>query len=140
MLRVPHPKSAGAEVGVSTTMIRQLVHEFYAKVRQDEILGPVFDAHVQNWEVHLNTMCAFWSSVILLTGSYKGQPMEVHARLPEISDEHFERWLRLFQRTVSECCHSEAAQLFVDRAERIAESLKMGIAVRRDKTAYLCAN
>jgi hemoglobin len=139
MLRVPHPKSPGVEVGVTETMIRRLVHEFYAKVRQDQILGPVFDAHVQSWDVHLNTMCAFWSSVILMTGSYKGQPMEVHARLPEISDEHFERWLRLFQRTASECCDSEAAHLFIDRAERIAESLKMGIAVRRDKSAYLCA-
>jgi hemoglobin len=66
--------------------------------------------------------------------------MEVHARLPEISDEHFERWLRLFQHATSECCHSEAALLFIDRAERIAESLKIGIAVRRDKSAYLCAD
>ncbi len=139
MLRVPQPKSPGVEVGVTETMIRRLVHEFYAKVRQDEILGPVFEAHVQNWDVHLNTMCVFWSSVILMTGGYKGQPMEVHARLPEISDEHFVRWLRLFQRTASECCDSEVAHLFIDRAERIAGSLKMGTAVRRGKSAYLCA-
>ena len=140
MRRIPHARSAGAEVGVSETMIRRLVHEFYVKVRQDEILGPVFDAHVQNWEVHLTTMCAFWSSVMLMTGSYKGQPMEVHARLPEISDEHFERWLQLFQRTASECCPSDAALLFIDRAERIAVSLKTGLAVRREKSAHACAN
>ena len=126
MQRVPHPKSLGVEVGVTETMIRRLVHDFYAKVRQDEILGPIFEAHVQNWEAHLSTMCTFWSSVILMTGCYKGQPMEVHARLPEISDEHFERWLRLFQRTASECCPSEAARLFIDRAERIAEIVENG--------------
>ena len=103
-------------------MIRRLVHEFYAKVRQDEILGPVFDAHVQNWEVHLNTMCAFWSSVMLMTGCYKGQPMEVHARLPEISDEHFERWLRLFSARRAKvvipkrrCCSSTALNASLHR-------------------------
>ena len=125
---------------MTETMIRRLVHDFYAKVRQDEILGPIFEARVQNWEAHLSTMCTFWSSVILMTGCYKGQPMEVHARLPEISDAHFERWLQLFKGSARECCDSEAASLFVDRAERIAESLKMGIAVRRDNSAYLCAN
>jgi hemoglobin len=140
MPRVPHPKSPGVSVGVTETMIRGLVHEFYAKVRQDEMLGRIFSTHVRNWEEHLNTMCAFWSGVILMTGCYKGQPMEVHARLPEISDAHFERWLQLFKRSARECCPSEAALLFIDRAERIAESLKAGIAARRDKRAYLCAN
>jgi hemoglobin len=131
MLRVPHPKSAGVEVGISETMIGRLVHDFYARVRQDEILGPVFDAHVQNCEVHLSTMCAFWSSVILMTGCYKGQPMEVHAQLPEISDELFKRWLQVFRRAALDLCPPEAARLFIDRAERIAESLKSGIAIRR---------
>jgi hemoglobin len=131
MLRVPNPKSAGAEVGVSETMISRLVHGFYEKVRQDEILAPVFEAHVQNWGEHLDKMCAFWSSVTLLTGSYKGRPMDVHAQLPEISDELFERWLQLFRRAAREHCPPAAAHLFTDRAERIAESLKLGIAIRR---------
>jgi hemoglobin len=127
----PHPKPPGIEVGVTNPMIHRLVHAFYAKVRQDDVLGPVFAANVQSWEEHLSKMCAFWSSVILMTGRYKGQPMEVHARLPEISDEHFARWLELFHRTARECCHSEAALLFIDRSQRIAESLKVGIAIRR---------
>ena len=86
----PHPKSPGLEAGVSENMIRGLVHAFYANVRKDDALGPVFDAHVQNWDEHLDKMCAFWSSVTLLTGSYKGRPMDVHAQLPEISDELFD--------------------------------------------------
>ena len=85
----PHPKSPGLEAGVTENMIRGLVHAFYANVRKDDALGPVFDAHVQNWDEHLDKMCAFWSSVTLLTGSYKGRPMDVHAQLPEISDELF---------------------------------------------------
>ena len=72
-------------------------------------------------------MCAFWSSVTLMTGGYKGRPMEVHARLPEISDA-----LSALATAVSarcrEICPPEAAALFIDRAERIANSLKLGIA------------
>ncbi|HEY8030979.1 MAG TPA: group III truncated hemoglobin [Methylocella sp.] len=127
----PHPKSPGLEAGVSENMIRGLVHAFYANVRKDDALGPVFDAHVQNWDEHLDKMCAFWSSVTLLTGSYKGRPMDVHAQLPEISNELFERWLQLFRRAAREHCPPAAAHLFADRAERIAQSLKLGIAIRR---------
>ncbi len=140
MLRPPHPKSPGFEAGVTEVMIRRLVLAFYANVREDAVLGPIFDAYVQDWDDHLDKMCAFWSSVTLLTGSYKGRPMEVHARLPEVSNELFARWLQLFRSAARKHCPAEAAQLFIDRAERIAESLKLGIAVRRDQSAHLCAN
>ena len=140
MLQPPHPKSPGLAAGVTDMMIHRLVHAFYANVREDESLGPIFDAHVQNWEEHLEKMCAFWSSVALLTGRYKGRPMDVHARLPEISDELFQRWLRLFGRAAREHCPAEAAQLFIDRSERIAESLKLGIAIRRHGNVHATAN
>jgi len=136
----PHPKSPGLEAGVTEIMIRGLVHAFYAKVRKDDALGPVFDAHVQNWDEHLDKMCAFWSSVTLLTGRYKGRPMDVHAQLPEISDELFTRWLLLFRRTAREHCPPAAAHLFTDRAERIADSLKLGIAIRRRGDVGVTAN
>jgi hemoglobin len=136
----PHPKSPGLETGVTENMIRGLVHAFYANVRKDDALGPVFDAHVQNWDEHLDKMCAFWSSVTLLTGRYKGQPMDVHAQLPEISDELFTRWLLLFRRVAREHCPPEAARLFTDRAERIADSLKLGIAIRRRGDVAVTAN
>jgi hemoglobin len=139
MLR-PHPKSPGLETGVTENMIRGLVHAFYANVRKDDALGPVFDAHVQNWDKHLDKMCAFWSSVTLLTGSYKGRPMDVHAQFPEISNELFKRCLQLFRRAAGEHCPPEAARLFIDRAERIAESLKLGIAIRRCGDVGITAN
>ena len=92
----PHTNSPGLEAGVTPAMIRRLVNGFYAQVRLDERLGPVFAAHVKDWEEHLDKMCAFWSSVTLMTGEYKGRPMEVHARLPEISDALFLQWLHPF--------------------------------------------
>jgi hemoglobin len=131
MMRAPHPKAAGTTAGVTEPMIYQLVHAFYAAVRRDAVLGPIFEAAVKDWDTHLETMCTFWSSVTLMTGRYKGQPMAVHARLPEIGRAHFERWLALFRDTAASVCPPEAAALFVDRAERIAQSLQIGIALHR---------
>ena len=82
-MHTPHPKSPGLAAGVTEDMIRELVHAFYATVRRDPLLGPIFNAKVGNWDEHLTTLCRFWSSVMLLTGAYKGRPMVVHAALPD---------------------------------------------------------
>ena len=83
-MHTPHPKSPGLAAGVSEDMIRELVHAFYAAVRRDPLLGPIFNAKVENWDEHLAILCRFWSSVTLLTGTYKGRPMVVHAALPDL--------------------------------------------------------
>ncbi|HEY7645177.1 MAG TPA: group III truncated hemoglobin, partial [Hyphomicrobiales bacterium] len=93
--------------GIDETMIRRLVHSFYAKVRNDEMLGPVFAAHIVDWEPHLERMCEFWSSVALLSGRYHGRPMEKHLPLP-VDAEHFDRWLMLFEETARELCSTAA--------------------------------
>jgi len=127
----PHPAAPGLAAGVTETMIRDLVHAFYAKVRRDVVLGPIFNAKVDDWDEHLATLCKFWSSVTLLTGAYKGRPMVVHAAIPDIDEPHFARWLALFAETARESCPPAAAELFVDRSQRIAQSLQHGIAVQR---------
>jgi hemoglobin len=128
-------KAPGLAVNITEPMIRGLVDAFYAKVRADAVLGPVFAAKISDWDAHLAKLSDFWSSVALLSGRYKGRPMPVHAAIPEISDAHFARWLSLFAETATEICPPEAAQLFVDRASRIAGSLKLGIALHRQSTA-----
>ena len=70
-----------------------------------------------------------------MSGRYKGRPMPVHAAIPEISDEHFVRWLKLFGDTADDVCPPQAAHLFNDRAMRIAELLKAGIAIMRREAA-----
>ncbi len=117
-----------ARTGIDDAMIHRLVHGFYAKVRADEVLGPVFAERIRDWEPHLERMCAFWSSVALLTGTYHGRPMQAHQPLP-VDARHFDRWLQLFEQTASELCSPAAAELFIDRARRIAESLELGIAL-----------
>jgi hemoglobin len=116
-----------ARTGISEAMIERLVHAFYAKVRSDEMLAPVFEARIHDWEPHLAQMCAFWSSVALMTGRYHGTPMVKHAPLP-VDAGHFDHWLGLFETTAGEICPPEAAAHLVALARRIATSLELGVA------------
>ena len=115
------------KTGITEVMIERLVRGFYAKVRSDVVLAPVFEARIKDWEPHLAQMCAFWSSVALMTGRYHGTPMVKHMPLP-VDADHFDRWLELFEATAVELCPQPAAAHFVERARRIAASLEMGIA------------
>jgi hemoglobin len=116
-----------ARTGITEAMIERLVRSFYDKVREDEMLGPVFDARIADWEPHLAQMCAFWSSVALMSGRYHGAPMPKHLPLP-VDAAHFDRWLALFEETVGEVCPLTAQDHFLERARRIAASLELGIA------------
>ena len=116
-----------AHTGITEAMIEQLVRAFYAKVRADGVLGPIFEARIADWEPHLAQMFAFWSSVVLMTGRYHGTPMAKHIRLP-VDAAHFDRWLTLFEQTAREICPPEAEAHFVERARRIAASLELGVA------------
>ena len=116
-----------AETGITEAMIEQLVRAFYARVRVDEMLGPIFEARIRDWEPHLAQMFAFWSSVALMTGRYHGTPMVKHMRLP-VDAAHFDRWLGLFEATAREVCPPQAVAHFMERARRIASSLEMGVA------------
>ena len=115
-----------AETGIDEALISTLVHEFYRTIRADEFLGPIFEARVEDWDSHLDRMCAFWSSVALMSGRYHGEPMAKHLPLP-VDGAHFDRWLELFEATCRRVCPPKAAEHFIVRARRIAESLELGI-------------
>lgn len=115
-----------ARTGIDEAMIRKLVDDFYSKVRRDPALAQIFKSRVANWQVHLGTMYDFWSGVALMTGRYKGKPVQKHLPLP-IRATHFARWLHLFRESARNTCPPAAAEFFIDRAERIAESLQFGI-------------
>jgi hemoglobin len=121
----------GAAVGVTEEMIARLVPAFYAKVRRDPELGPIFEGAVEDWDAHLAKLVDFWSSVMLMTGRFKGAPMAAHARLPRIGGAHFERWLALWTETAAELCPPAAAELFATKARMIAQSLQLGLAASR---------
>jgi hemoglobin len=120
-------ESRRLETGIDEAMIDRLVRRFYGKVRLDPMLGPIFQARVDDWEHHFRLLGAFWASVTLGVGTYSGTPMQKHIGLP-VDGRHFDRWLRLFGETAIEICPPDAARLFIERAMRIAESLELAIA------------
>jgi hemoglobin len=122
----------GHAVGVTEEMIVELVHAFYAKVRPEPVLGPIFEGAIGGeWDEHLGKLCDFWSSVLLMTGRFKGRPMAAHVQVEAIQPAHFARWLELFGRTAREVWPPAAAALVIEKAEMIGRSLQMGIAVSR---------
>ncbi|ONF97055.1 group III truncated hemoglobin [Sphingomonas jeddahensis] len=114
--------------------IIKLVPAFYARVRQDAVLGPIFDGAVEDWPHHLEKLQAFWSSVMLTSGRYKGQPMVAHVRHERhMTSENFGRWLDLWKQTSEEILSPELAASVQDKAARIAESLQLGVQFYRER-------
>jgi hemoglobin len=119
---------------VSEDTIRRLVDAFYVKVRRDPELAPVFARAIPgDWEPHMTRMYAFWSSVMLKTGRFKGNPVLKHLAIPEIRPPLFERWLALFDETCGELFDDGISAEFRVRAARIAESLQLALFYRPDR-------
>jgi hemoglobin len=131
MTTIDRRAQARAEIvektGIDEALIERLVRAFYARIRADDMLGPIFNERIDDWEFHIQRLCAFWSSVALSTGAYSGSPMQKHLRLP-IDGRHFDHWLGLFRQTATEICPPVAADFLIERADRIAESLELALA------------
>lgn len=107
--------------------IKLLVDTFYGKVREDELLGPVFDNVIQDrWPQHLAKMYTFWQTVLLGEHTYHGSPFPPHAHLP-VTKAHFDHWLRLFYATLDELFEGEKAEEAKWRASKMAEMFQMKI-------------
>ncbi len=115
----------------SEEMITNVVLSFYDSIRQDDLLGPVFGPRIDgHWEDHLTTMVDFWSSVILTSGRYQGQPLSVHGQLGHIGPAMWQRWIALFTNAARENCPPYGAQVMIQRAEQIADHLSRTLARR----------
>jgi hemoglobin len=121
----------------SEAEISELVRAFYARVREDGRLGPIFDAHVADWGEHLSRMEDFWSAVLLRTGRFSGSPMSRHAALPGLSADLFRHWLALFRETAAAQPNREMAGEACIMAERIAQNLWAGYQNSRNPGAIL---
>ena len=117
---------------ITETAIATLVDRFYGKARRDPLIGPLFNSAVDDWDMHRRKLCDFWSSVMLTTGRYKGNPMAAHVQHP-IEPEFFAHWLALWHETAGELFEPEVAARFCLKAERIAESLKLALFYRPDR-------
>lgn len=116
--------------------IARLVPRFYARVRDDAVLGPIFNSAIDDWPHHLGKLQAFWSSVMLTSGRYKGQPMVAHLRHAEhMTVANFARWLGLWVEVTEETLGADAAAALQDKANRIAESLQLGVQFHHSRDA-----
>lgn len=112
---------------LSLNEVKLMVNSFYEKVRQDDLLGDIFNSIIKdNWAKHLEKMYRFWQTVLLTEHTYYGSPFPPHAKLP-IEKKHFERWKLLFFMTVDEYFFGEKAEEAKWRAEKMAAMFLMKI-------------
>jgi hemoglobin len=107
--------------------IQDLVQVFYGRVREDEILSPVFNKALGNdWALHEAKLVEFWSTIVLDSRSFKGNVYGTHMALTDIEPAHFTRWLGLFEQTTHELFDEQCAEQFLKMAYRVASSLQIG--------------
>lgn len=104
-----------------------VVARFYARVRLDPVLAPVFAAHVRDWPAHEARIASFWRNAILYERSYDGSPMMAHRRAGDVRAAHFPRWLALFDETLAECLPPDPAAGWSALAHRIGAGLRLGV-------------
>lgn len=103
----------------TTDDVKTMVDSFYQKVNKDELLSPVFnDVANVNWNDHLPVMYGFWNNILFSSGEYHGRPFPKHAPLP-IKQEHFDRWLKLFNENLNELFEGEKTEIARFRAKTI---------------------
>lgn len=101
--------------------IKLMVDTFYAKVRLNELLGPIFSGVIKDhWDDHLDKMYRFWQTVLLDEHTYYGGPFPPHAKLP-VAKAHFDTWLHLFHQTLDDLFEGEKANEAKWRSVKMAE-------------------
>ena len=125
---------------ITPAQINHVVKQFYALVRQDTVLAPVFAVHVVDWTTHEAKITAFWSNAILFERSYDGNPMQVHMAAGNIDATHFIRWLEVFDDVLTQLLPTDIAHAWSHLVHRIGRGLQMGLAFnaqRRTPAPYL---
>ena len=125
------PKNAATKpadaLAPSVESITLLVHGFYADVRKDRLLGPVFEQALHGrWDAHLQRLVDFWSTVALGTRSFRGDVFGKHMALQGVTPAHFAAWVGLWQQHTSRLFAPEVARDLQVAAHGIARNLFRG--------------
>jgi hemoglobin len=109
--------------------INILVNSFYSKVRVDELLGPIFNAHISDdkWPEHLDKLTDFWETNLFGVAKFKGNPTQKHINVDKnlnysIEQKHFGRWLQIWFETIDELYEGE----YADKAKNSARKMSTG--------------
>ena len=114
-------------IPVTPDQIARVVTAFYAEVRADPELGPVFAAHVTDWPSHEEKIVSFWRNALLLERTYDGNPMRVHASAGNVKSDHFPIWLSLFDAVLAREIPQPYAGAWSTLAHRIGRGLSYGL-------------
>ena len=106
------------------TDVHLLVTTFYAKIRQDEVLGPIFNVQIHDWDTHLEHLTDFWESSLFFVNKYKGNPLEKHIEVDAavkntISEHHFGIWLNYWIQTLDDLFEGEKTNIAKNRARKM---------------------
>lgn len=126
-------RAAELAMGIDDRFVSELVDRFYARIREDDLVGPVFAERIAEWGPHLDQMKRFWRSILFSSGEYLGNPMMKHLVIDALDRAMFARWLELFDATLRDLGSDDAREHVHARARMIANSLLNGIAIHRDK-------
>lgn len=128
--------SIRAAGGLNEELLRRVIDEFYARVRRDEELGPVFESIVgDRWGPHIEKIMSFWTTATRVGVGYKGRDFTpAHIKHATIRAEQLPRWLELFRATCRDLCEPEAADALIRIAEQMADNLRISLS-RRDANA-----
>ena len=115
-----------------------LVRTFYGKVRQDALLGPIFNEIIQDWERHLDHLTIFWSSNLFFSKKYHGDPLQKHVEVDRhfhgtINEMHFGVWLNLWFETIDQLFEGETAHVAKSRARNMGTFIHLKIFEARTK-------
>lgn len=115
------------------TDVALIIDQFYTKALVDPEISYLFKEVVQlSWDKHIPLINAFWTSILLGSGDYKGNPMVVHMELNKkkpLTRAHFERWISLWTQTVEGLYAGPKATEAISRARSIAGimQVKLGL-------------
>ncbi len=111
---------------VTKENLNKMVLIFYAKVLQDEIVGPFFieklgdNLNNEKWVPHIELLTNFWASIALGDPTYRGNPFAPHLNIANLSREAFSQWLELFSQTLDIVYVPQIADQFKQRSTVIA--------------------
>ncbi|RFC54687.1 group III truncated hemoglobin [Brumimicrobium aurantiacum] len=118
--------------------LRQLVHAFYDKIREDDMLGPIFNGHIKEdqWPSHLEKLTDFWETNLFGVPKFKGSPPQAHVEVDHnmnygITQEHFARWIQLWFDTIKTLFEGKVADRAMNAARKMSTGLFLAIWSRR---------
>lgn len=116
-----------------------LVTTFYDKVRKDDLLGPIFNGIIEDWDHHLQHLTTFWCNQLFIEkGTYRGDPIAIHKKVDDfaknkIDAHHFGQWLNLWVQTIDELFVGDNAFILKNRARKMSTHIHLSIFSARKK-------